>query len=78
MFLISCGNHAQLEGGRFAERLMSTLVYGWVERCSNIAGCGVSFASKISILVFKSLYLHLSMNYNEHVNEWNGFAFDVC
>ena len=29
-------------GGGVAERLMSTLAYGWVERCSNIAGCGTS------------------------------------
>ena len=78
MFLIPCGNHAQLGGGNVAERLMSTLAYGWVERCSDIAGCGMSFASKISILVFKSLYLHLIMNCNEHVNEWNGFASAAC
>ena len=65
-------------GGSVAEGLMSMLAYGWVERCSDIAGCETSFASKISILVFKSLYLHLIMNYNEHVNEWNGFASVVC
>ena len=39
----SLRNHAQLRGGSVAERLMSTLAYGWVERCSNIAGCGTSF-----------------------------------
>ena len=33
-------NHAQLGGGSDAERLMSTLAYGWVERCKNIASCG--------------------------------------
>ena len=33
---------------------------------------------KIIILVFKSLHLHLILNYNEHVNEWNGFASVVC
>ena len=33
---------------------------------------------KISILVFKSLHLHLIMNYNEHVNEWNGFSSAMC
>ena len=36
----SLGNHAQLGGGSVAERLMSTLAYGWVERCSDVAGCG--------------------------------------
>ena len=37
--LVPCGNHAQLRGGNDAEILMSTLAYGWVERCSNIASC---------------------------------------
>ena len=32
-------NYAQLRGGSVAERLMSTLAYGWVEHCSNVAGC---------------------------------------
>ena len=32
-----------LEGGSDAERLMSALSYGWVERCSNAAGCGKNF-----------------------------------
>ena len=78
MFLIPCGNHSQLGGGSVAERLMSTLAYGWVERCSDIAGCGTSFFIRQVSLVFKSLYLHLIMNYNEHVNEWNGFSSTVC
>ena len=38
-----CGNHAQLGGGSADERLMSTLAYGWVEHCSDIASCGTSF-----------------------------------
>ena len=38
--LVPCGNHAQLGGGSGAERLMSPLAYGWVERCSDIASCG--------------------------------------
>ena len=72
VLLIPWENHAQLGGGSAVERLMSTLAYVWVEHCIDIAGCGMSFTSKISILVFNSLYLHLIMNYNEHVNEWNG------
>ena len=32
-------NHAQLGGGSDAERLRSTLAYGWVERCSDVASC---------------------------------------
>ena len=39
--LIPCGNHAQLGGGSVAERLMSTLAYGWVECCSDVAGCRI-------------------------------------
>ena len=37
---VPCGNHAQLEGGSDAERLRSTLAYGWVEHCIDIASCG--------------------------------------
>ena len=40
VFLIPCGNHAQLRGGSAIERLMSTLAYGWVERYSDIVSCG--------------------------------------
>ena len=47
----SLGNHAHLGGGNVAERLRSTLAYGWVEHCSDIAGCG-ELHSKISILVY--------------------------
>ena len=38
--LVPCGNHAQLEGGSDAERVRSTVAYGWVEHCSDIASCG--------------------------------------
>ena len=38
----SLGNHAQLDGSSFAERLRSTMAYGWVERCSDIASCETS------------------------------------
>ena len=40
MFLIPSGNHARLGGGSAADRLMNALAYGWVERCSDVAGCG--------------------------------------
>ena len=42
----SLRNHAQLGGGSVAERLMSTMAYGWVEHCSDVAGCGVNSSSK--------------------------------
>ena len=38
--LVPCGNHAHLRGGSDAERLRSTLSYGWVECCRDIASCG--------------------------------------
>ena len=38
--LVPFGNHAQLGGGNDAERLRSTLAYGWVECCNDIASCG--------------------------------------
>ena len=53
--VIPCGNHAQLGGGSVAERLMSTLAYGWVERCSDVASCGVNSSSKISTGAISSL-----------------------
>ena len=37
--LVPCGNHAQLGGGSDAERVRSTLAYGWVERCCDKASC---------------------------------------
>ena len=40
-------------GGSATEILMSALAYGWVECCSDIAGCGTS-SFKISIFVFLS------------------------
>ena len=32
-------NHAQLGGGSDAERLMSAMAYGWVERCNDVSSC---------------------------------------
>ena len=56
--LIPCGNHAQLEGASVAERLMSALAYGWVERCSDVASCGPTYF-KISILMLNLLKLFI-------------------
>ena len=57
--LIPYGNHAQLEGGSVAERLRSTLVYSWVECCSDI--------SKEVSLLFNLCNYNCLMNYDEHV-----------
>ena len=59
-------------GGNVAEGLMSTLAYGWVERCSDIAGCGTSsvqdkcsFLHNCSQLYF--LHCNCLMECDEHV-----------
>ena len=74
-------NHAQLRGGSVAEILMSMLAYGWVERCSDVAGCGVSSSSKdkYSWLFHLCNYIYCFMNYDEHVECWNVmFASAEC
>ena len=45
----SLENHAQLGVGNVAERLRSRLAYGLVERCNDVASCGMS-SYKISDL----------------------------
>ena len=73
MFLIHCGNHAQLGGGSAAERLMSALTYGWVEFCSDVAGCGTRlFQDKYFLCVIYANVFCL-MNCDEHVE-----CFDEC
>ena len=60
-------NHAQLVGGSVPERLRSTLAYGWVERCSDVAGCG-RVLHKISNLVnFTSVIIFFVNECDEHV-----------
>ena len=64
-------NHAQLGGGSVAERLMSTLAYVWVERCSDVVGCGIIHQkiSNLGCFVF-AIYIYCIMNYDEHVLGW--------
>ena len=63
----SLENHAQLGGGSIVERLRSTLAYGWVERYSDIAGCGTN-SYKISNLVYFTYATLFTVNdYDEHV-----------
>ena len=73
MFLIPCGNHAHIWGGSVAEILMSTMAYGWVECCSDIASCGKTpFQDKYFLVLNSAMYLHL--NYYEIImnilNAW--------
>ena len=62
------GNHAQLRGSHVAERLRSTLAYGWVEHCSDIAGCGEASSQDKYFLVYliSATVFACLMNY-EHV-----------
>ena len=63
LFPSALWNHAQLEGGNDAERLMSTLAYGWVERCSGIASCGeASSQDKYFLYLTQQLYLFCKLS----------------
>ena len=73
MFLIPCGNHAQLGGGSDAEILMSTLTYGWVEHCSEVAGCRTSFFQDKYFLCLISAIVFCLMTRDEHFE-----CFDEC
>ena len=55
---------------------MSMLAYGWVERCSDVAGCGVSSSSKdkYSWLFHLCNYIYYFMNYDEHVECLNVYV----
>ena len=67
LFPSSLWNHSQLGGGSDAERLMSTPAYGWVEHCSDVAGCG-TISYKISNLAFFTSAIIFSVNEcDEHV-----------
>ena len=60
-------NHAQLRGGSVAKRLRSTLAYGWVEHCSDVAGCRTSSYKISNIVYFTSAILFIVDDYDEHV-----------
>ena len=63
-------NHAQLEDGSDAKRVRSTLAYGWVERCNNIASCGEASLEDKYLCVNLCIRICL-MKYDEHVNVLN-------
>ena len=65
----SLENHAQLRGGSVAERLRSTLAYGWVECCSDIAGCGTSSYKISNLVYFTPAIILLLMNMVNMLNE---------
>ena len=73
MFFIPCGNHAHIVGGSVAKILMSTLDYGWVERCSDVASCGTSFFQDKYFLCVIFVIVFCLMNCDEHVE-----CFDEC
>ena len=72
LFLSSLWNHAQLGGGSGAKRLMRTLDYGWVERCSGVASCGTSQLQNKYLLLFLCL---ISANYLFYELIWAGWMF---
>ena len=63
----SLENHAQLGGGSVAERLRSMLAYGWVERCSDVAGCRMSSYKISNLVYFTSVFLFTINYHDEHV-----------
>ena len=63
----SLENHAQLRGGSVPEILRSTLAYGWVERCSDVAGCGMSSYKISNLVYFTSAILFTINECDEHV-----------
>ena len=67
----SLGNHAQLKGGSATDILRSMLAYGWVERCSDIVGCGRRF-HKISDLVHFTPATLFSINDMKMMNMLKG------
>ena len=70
LFPYSLENHAQLKGGSAAERLRSTLAYGWVERCSDVAGCGRSFHKISDLAHFTSATLLFVNCYDMNMLVW--------
>ena len=63
----SLGNHAQLGGGSIVESFRSMLAYGWVERCSDVAGFGTSSYNISNFVYFTSAILFTVSDYDEHV-----------
>ena len=60
-------NHAQLRGGSIAKRFRSMLAYGWVERCSDVAGCGTNSYKISNLVYFTSAILFIVNDCDEHV-----------
>ena len=75
----SLGTHAHLGGGSTAERLGSTLAYGWVERCNDVAGCRASPSwDNCPCLFHLCNYIWWLMNYDEHVECLNVCLLPLC
>ena len=55
-----------LGGGSDAERLMSTLAYGWVERCNDVASCRKASSSDKYSCAFNLYNCICFINYYEH------------
>ena len=70
---LSWRNHAQLGGGSVAERLISTLAYGWVECCNDVASCGTTQLQDKYLLLFVCL---ISANYLFYELKWACWMFE--
>ena len=67
LFPSALWNHSHLMGGSDAERLMSTLAYGWVERCSDIASYGTTHLQDKYFLCLISSIVFICLMNDEHV-----------
>ena len=65
--LVRCGNDAHLKGGSDVERVRSTLSYGWVERCSDVAGCETNYYKISNLVHFTSAIIFSINECDEHV-----------
>ena len=64
-------------GGSGAKRFMSTLAYGLVERCSDIANCGEASSQDKYFLVFNLCNVFALLIIHEHVEclNWMNVSF---
>ena len=65
VFLSSLWNHARVGGDSDAKSLTSTLAYGWVEHCNNVASCETTQSQDKYLLLFFLTYLCICISFNK-------------
>ena len=65
LFLHSLWDQACLGGGSDSDILMSTLAYGCVEHCSDIASCSTMQSQDNYLLLFLFTYLCICISFNK-------------